>query len=67
MLCDSEFIDDEDEILVALARQLGNFINHVGGAKYAHSVLPPLETLCEVEENSVRDQVKFTSFFPFFL
>lgn len=52
----TETIYDEDEVLLALAEQLGNFINLVGGGEYAHCLLPPLESLATVEETVVRDK-----------
>lgn len=48
--------DDDDEVLLAMAEELGGFIPHVGGVDYAHVLLPPLETLCTVEETVVRDK-----------
>jgi serine/threonine-protein phosphatase 2A regulatory subunit A len=47
--------DDEDEVLLALANSLGKLIPLVGGGSHAQSLLPPLEMLLTVEENSVRD------------
>mmetsp|Transcript_533 Transcript_533/g.1821 ORF Transcript_533/g.1821 Transcript_533/m.1821 type:complete len:617 (+) Transcript_533:433-2283(+) len=51
----TETIEDEDEVLQVLAEQLGKLIDLVGGAKYAQSLLPPLEILCSIEEKKVRD------------
>mmetsp|Transcript_10812 Transcript_10812/g.30968 ORF Transcript_10812/g.30968 Transcript_10812/m.30968 type:complete len:644 (+) Transcript_10812:172-2103(+) len=48
-------IDDEDEVLLAIAKSLGKMIPHAGGADHAHRLLPPLEMLLMVEENTVRD------------
>lgn len=48
-------IDDEDEVLLALAQVLSTFVPYVGGAEKATCLLTPLETLCNVEETSVRD------------
>lgn len=48
-------VDDEDEVLLALASSLGKLVSHVGGGSYAHNLLPPLELLLTVEENTVRD------------
>jgi len=48
--------DDDDEVLLAMAEELGVFIPYVGGVEYAHVLLPPLETLCTVEETCVRDK-----------
>ena len=47
--------DDEDEVLLALANSLGKLIPLVGGGSHAHTLLPPLELLLTVEENSVRE------------
>ena len=52
-------MDDEDEVLRALADELGNFVEYVGGANYAASLLVPLETLATAEETGVRDKVGF--------
>uniref|UniRef100_A0A6M2DN45 Protein phosphatase PP2A regulatory subunit A n=1 Tax=Xenopsylla cheopis TaxID=163159 RepID=A0A6M2DN45_XENCH len=52
----TETIYDEDEVLLALAEQLGNFISLVGGPEHAHCLLPPLESLATVEETVVRDK-----------
>lgn len=54
----TESIDDEDEVLLALAESLGNLIEFVGGKEYAYYLLPPLENIATVEEASVRDKVK---------
>ena len=48
--------DDEDEVLLAMAEQLGNFVPFVGGPAHAHCLLPPLETLAGVEETVVREK-----------
>lgn len=52
----TETIYDEDEVLLALAEQLGTFIPLVGGPEYAHCLLPPLESLSTVEETVVREK-----------
>ena len=52
----AESIDDEDEVLVALAEELGGFVEYVGGLEYAPVLLGPLETLATVEETLVRDK-----------
>ncbi|KAF6021024.1 PPP2R1B [Bugula neritina] len=49
-------IYDEDEVLLALAEQLGNFAPLIGGAEHAHHLLVPLESLATVEETVVRDK-----------
>jgi hypothetical protein len=54
-----ESVDDEDEVLLALAEELGkNFDEYVGGRKFAHVLLGPLENLAAVEETLVRDKVR---------
>ncbi|XP_016148242.1 serine/threonine-protein phosphatase 2A 65 kDa regulatory subunit A alpha isoform-like [Sinocyclocheilus grahami] len=52
----ADTIYDEDEVLLALAEQLGNFTMLVGGPEYVHCLLPPLESLATVEETVVRDK-----------
>jgi hypothetical protein len=53
-------VDDEDEVLLALAEELGrNFEEYIGGKEYAHILLGPLENLSAVEETLVRDKVLF--------
>lgn len=50
-------LDDEDEVLLVLAEELGNFVEYVGGKEYAHVILGPLENLTAVEETLVREKV----------
>ena len=52
----TETIYDEDEVLLALAEQLGQFTSLVGGPDYVHCLLKPLESLATVEETVVRDK-----------
>jgi serine/threonine-protein phosphatase 2A regulatory subunit A len=47
--------DDEDEVLQAIAEELGDFVPYVGGPPFAHCLLPPLEAVSTVEETVVRD------------
>ncbi|KAI0049261.1 ARM repeat-containing protein [Auriscalpium vulgare] len=50
-------VDDEDEVLLALAEELGkSFEEYVGGPEHAHVLLGPLENLSAVEETLVRDK-----------
>ncbi|KAG2072660.1 ARM repeat-containing protein [Suillus decipiens] len=50
-------VDDEDEVLLALAKELGrNFEEYIGGKQFAHVLLGPLENLSAVEETLVRDK-----------
>jgi len=48
--------DDEDEVLLAMADELGNFVQYVGGSRNAFCLLDPLEQLAMVEETVVRDK-----------
>src|SRR3546814_1430434 len=48
--------DDEDEVLLALAEQLGKFVDHIGGPEESKCLLEPLEKLATVEETVVRDK-----------
>lgn len=51
-------LDDEDEVLLALAQELGSgFVEYLGGPQYAHLLLGPLENLAAVEETVVREKV----------
>lgn len=52
----TETIDDEDEVLLTLAEELGDYIDEIGGPEYAHVLMQPLETLSIVEETIVRDK-----------
>lgn len=55
-------LDDEDEVLLALAEELGQgFVEYLGGPAYAHLLLGPLENLAAVEETVVREKVCNTS------
>ena len=52
----SESNDDEDEVLLSLAEELGKFVPYVGGPEHAQVLLGPLEDLCGVEETVVRER-----------
>jgi serine/threonine-protein phosphatase 2A regulatory subunit A len=54
----AESVEDEDEVLVALSEELGNFVEYVGGPDYGHVLLSPLENLAAIEEPVVRDKVR---------
>ena len=41
--------DDEDEVLLVVAEELGKFVPLVGGPNFAHTLLPPLEALACVD------------------
>ncbi|KAF0759610.1 hypothetical protein AaE_003680, partial [Aphanomyces astaci] len=51
----NETLDDDDEILLALAQELGEFVDLVGGPLNAYHLLSLLESLVAVDEASVRD------------
>lgn len=51
-----EFVDDEDEVLLALCDELPQLFGAVGGAEYAPALLKPLEALATVEESTVREK-----------
>ncbi|KDD75738.1 hypothetical protein H632_c523p2, partial [Helicosporidium sp. ATCC 50920] len=48
--------EEDDEVLLALAEELGSFVSLVGGPSHAHVLLPPLEVLAGVDETVVRDR-----------
>lgn len=52
----SDTIYDEDDVLLVMAEELGNFTAYVGGAEYVHCLLPPLENLASIEEATVREK-----------
>lgn len=50
-------LDDDDEILLALAQELGpQFVEYVGGTEFAFLILAVLESLAAVEETLVREE-----------
>lgn len=51
-----EITDDDDDVLVAMAEQLGKGVDLVGGPSYCHTLIGPLEELCNVEELMVRQK-----------
>lgn len=44
-------VDDEDEVLLAMATSLGKLVKHTGGPAHAHCLLAPLELLLTVGES----------------
>jgi serine/threonine-protein phosphatase 2A regulatory subunit A len=49
-------MDDDDEVLLALAESLGDFVDLIGGSAYAHLLLNPLEQLCHCEDSGIREK-----------
>ncbi|KAJ1509324.1 hypothetical protein HMI55_007418, partial [Coelomomyces lativittatus] len=49
-------VDDEDEVLVALAEELSKFVDYIGGPGYAQLLLHTLESLAAAEETVVREK-----------
>lgn len=53
-----DLMDDEEEVLLALAEVLGaQFLDYVGGPAHSMSVIKILEKLCQLDESTVRDKV----------
>ncbi|CAM9191834.1 unnamed protein product [Ascophyllum nodosum] len=48
--------DDDDEVLLCMAEQIGKLTANVGGKQHAYELLIPLEQLVAVEENTVREK-----------
>ena len=57
-------IDDEDEVLLELAEELGkSFEEYISGPPHAHLLFGPLENLPTVEETLIRDKVSLGNAF----
>jgi HEAT repeat protein len=52
----TDTIDDDDEVLLTLADELGDFVMEIGGPAHASCLMDPLESLSTVEETTVRDK-----------
>jgi serine/threonine-protein phosphatase 2A regulatory subunit A len=53
-------MDDEEEVLLALAEVLGpQFLDYIGGPAHALHIIKILEKLCQLDESTVRDKVLF--------
>lgn len=52
----TDTVYDEDEVLLALADQLGQFTPLVGGPEFAYVLIEPLESLATLEETVVREK-----------
>jgi len=46
-------LDDDDQVMIALAENLGKLSPHIGGPSKAKFLLKPLEMLCAVEDATV--------------
>lgn len=55
-LLTSKIPDEEDEVLLEIAMQLGTMQEAVGGPAHSFLLLTPLELICNSEETVVRDQ-----------
>jgi len=52
----NESTEDEDEVLVIVAEQIGHLVPAVGGGSYCFCLFDPLETLASAEELAVREK-----------
>jgi len=50
----SDMLDDDDDVLRIICEVLLQLLDYVGGEQYYHTLIQPYETLCVVEENSIR-------------
>jgi len=50
----TDMLDDDDEVLRIICEVLLQLLELVGGKEHYHTLIPPYETLCVVEENSIR-------------
>ena len=53
-----ELLEDDEEVLSALADVLGSCLEYVGGPAHAEHLLRVLERLSNIEEQTVREKVK---------
>jgi hypothetical protein len=51
-----EFMDDEDEIIAAVAEAIPKLVDLCGGSPYSHLFLEPLELILNGDDNSVREK-----------
>ncbi|KAN0060547.1 protein phosphatase 2A structural subunit [Thecaphora frezii] len=52
-----DLLDNEDEVLLVLAKELGSgFVEYLGGPSFAHLLLGPLENLAAIEEMVVHEK-----------
>lgn len=58
-----DLMDDEEEVLLALAEVLGpQFLDYIGGPAHALYIIKILEKLCQLDESTVRDKVIIMTF-----
>lgn len=50
----TDMLDDDDEVLRIVCEVLLQLMDFIGGQEYCHCLIPPYETLCVVEELSIR-------------
>merc|ERR1719414_2086722 len=51
----SDMLDDDDEVLRIICEVLIELTDYIGSTEFYHVLIPPYETLCVVEEHSIRD------------
>ncbi|VDL61327.1 unnamed protein product [Hymenolepis diminuta] len=52
----TDAIYDVEDVMVAIAEELGRFVPYVGGVAYAPCLINPLESLVLVEDSNVREK-----------
>ena len=57
----AEQVEDDDEVLMIMAEQLGGFVELMGGYAQAAVLVDILGSLATVEETIVRDKVRIPS------
>eukprot|EP00121_Abeoforma_whisleri_P001376 Awhi_evm1s1223 len=50
------FLDDDDDVALVMAEQLGNMLPYIGGAEHVDTIIPLLEGLANTEEANIRDE-----------
>ena len=54
----ADLLEDDEDALLGLCDQLGNFLDHIGGPAHVVHLLTVLEQICLVEELTVREKVR---------
>lgn len=57
-----ECLDEDEDVLSALGSGLAKIVPFLGAAQRAHHIIPILEHLAAIEDISVRNRVKYSSF-----